>query len=71
MKNSKMHSKAIVLQESSSGNGTSFRDIQTGLRMTRAEFVRAIEKGKYPDYHIRIIDRLKIPVLNRDSSKLL
>ena len=71
MKNSKMHSKAIVLQESSSGNATIFRDIQSGLRMTRAEFVREVEKGKYPDYHIRIIDRLKIPVLNRDLSKLL
>lgn len=71
MKKSKVSDRAIVLQESSSSNDMNFRDIQTGLRMTRAEFVRAIEKGKYPDYHIRIIEGLKIPVLNRDSSKLL
>ena len=66
-----MSGKVIVLQESSSGESTRFRDIQTGMKMTRAEFVREIEKGKYPNYHIRIVDGLKMPVLNRDFSKLL
>lgn len=71
MEDSKVSGKVIVLQESSSGESTRFRDIQTGMKMTRAEFVREIEKGKYPNYHIRIVDGLKMPVLNRDFSKLL
>ena len=66
-----MSSKVIVLQESQSGENTRFRDIQTGAMMTRREFVREVEKGKYPDYHIRIIDGVKRPVLNRDFFRLL
>ena len=59
-----MSGKVIVLQESSSGENTRFRDIRTGAKMTRGEFVRAVEKGNYPDYHVRIIDGVKRPVLN-------
>ena len=61
---SKMSGKVIVLQESSSGENTRFRDMQTGVKMTRGEFVRAVEKGNYPDYRIRIIEGVKRPVLN-------
>ena len=66
-----MLGRAVVMQESSSGHNTRFRDIQTGVKMTRREFVREVEKGKYPDYHIRIIDRVKRPVLNEDFFRLL
>ena len=66
-----MSGRVVVLQESSSGENTRFRDIRSGVQMTRAEFVQEVEKGNYPDYHIRIIDRLKRPVLNRDSFRLL
>ena len=65
-----MFGKVIVLQESSSGENTRFRDIRTGVKMTRGEFVRAIEKGNYSDYHIRIIDGVKRPVLNSDGELL-
>ena len=39
-----MSGKVIVLQENSSGENTRFRDIRTGVKMTRGEFVRAVEK---------------------------
>ena len=71
MENTKVSGKAIVLQESSSGENTRFRDIQTGVMMTRREFVREVEKGNYPDYHVRTIDEVKRPVLNGDSFRLL
>ena len=66
-----MPGRAIVLQESSQGENTRFRDMQTGVMMTRGEFVRAVEKGEYPDYHIEFIDGVKRPVLNGDSFRLL
>ena len=66
-----MSGKAIVLQESSQGENTRFRDIQTRVMMTCGEFVRAVEKGEYPDYHIEFIDGIKRPVLNGDSFRLL
>jgi hypothetical protein len=37
--------------------------------MTRPQFVREIEKGEYPDYHIRKIDGIKIPCSNPDKSE--
>ncbi len=36
--------------------------------MTRAEFVKQIEKGSYPKYHVRKINNIKTPVSNPDST---
>ncbi|MDE0246372.1 MAG: hypothetical protein OXO56_00370, partial [Gammaproteobacteria bacterium] len=40
----------------------------TGADMTRAQFVREIEQGNYPNYHVREIDGVKTPVSNPDGS---
>ena len=37
--------------------------------MTRNQFVKEIEKGNYPDYHVREINKVKTPVSNPDKSK--
>ena len=35
--------------------------------MTRAKFVREIERGNYEDFHIRLVNGLKTPVSNPDG----
>jgi hypothetical protein len=37
--------------------------------MSREEFVREIEKGKYSDYHVRDINGVPTPVSNPDKSE--
>ena len=46
-----------------------FADTRTGVEMTRAEFVRQIEQGSYPNYHVREIRGTKTPVSNPDKSE--
>ena len=41
--------------ESDTGRNTQFRDNVTGATMSRAQFVREIEQGHYPDYHVRVV----------------
>ena len=36
--------------------------------MTRAQFVKEIEQGNYDNYHVRVINDVKTPVSNPDSS---
>ena len=36
--------------------------------MTRAEFVKKIEKGKYPDYTVKVINKIKTPVSKPDGN---
>lgn len=57
-----------VIKESESGRNQRFRDNQTSAKMTRAEFVRAIEQDKYPKYHVRKINNIKTPVSNPDKT---
>jgi hypothetical protein len=61
--------KVVVIQESDSGRNEVFRDTSNGTNMTRAGFVRQIEQGKYPDYHVRKIEGIKTPVSNPDKSE--
>lgn len=58
-----------VVDESVSGRNRKFEDTRTKEVMTRAQAVKAIEAGKYPDYHIRKINDIKTPVSNPDKSK--
>ena len=37
--------------------------------MTRAELVKQIEAGKYPDYHVRKVGGVKTPASNPDGKK--
>ena len=57
-----------VITESPSGRNEKFHDNTTGKNMTRESFVRAIEQGQYPKYHIREINGIKTPVSNPDQS---
>ncbi len=36
--------------------------------MTRAEFVRQIEAGKYSGYHVREVNGVKTPAANPDGN---
>lgn len=61
--------RITVTRESDSGRNERFRDSQTGKEMSRGEFVREIEKGKYPDYHVREINGVPTPASNPDKSE--
>lgn len=63
-----MGKRITVIRESESGRNERFRDNSTGTEMTRPQFVREIEKGKYDNYHIRDINGVKTPVSNPDKS---
>lgn len=60
--------KVVVTKESDSGRNQKFLDRETNEEMTRAKFVKSIEEGKYPEYHIRNINNIKTPVSNPDGS---
>lgn len=59
--------RITVTEESDSGRNLKFKDNETGILMTREEFVEEIEKGKYPNYHIRDINGIKTPISNPDA----
>ena len=63
-----MAGRIKVTQESDSGRNQRFRDTRTGEDMTRAQFVKQIENGQYPNYHIRKINKIKTPVSNPDKT---
>ena len=64
-----MPKRITVTRESDTGRNERFHDNQTKRDMTRTEFVRQIESGNYPHYHIRKINGVKTPVSNPDSSE--
>ena len=61
--------RVSTTSETDSGRNTQFRDNQTGADMTRAEFVRHIEGGNYPNYHVRVVEGVKTPASNPDTSE--
>ena len=61
--------RIAVTQESDSGRNEHFHDNYTRADMTRAEFVRKIEQGSYPNYHVRKINGVKTPVSNPDEKE--
>lgn len=63
-----MAGRVKVTQESDSGRNQRFRDTRTGEEMTRAQFVKQIENGQYPNYHVRKINKIKTPVSNPDET---
>lgn len=58
-----------VTVEDDSGRNQKFHDDKSGKNMTRAGFVKEIEKGNFDDYHVRKINGLKTPVSNPDRSE--
>ena len=61
--------RVTVIEQEESGRNTRFRDNRTGWIMTRAEFVRHIEGGRYAEFHVRVINRIKTPASNPDRRK--
>jgi hypothetical protein len=57
-----------VVSENSTGRNTQFKDNRTGDVMSRAAFVKKIEAGGYPKFHVRKINGVKTPVSNPDNS---
>ena len=58
-----------VVEESDSGRNQRFQDTVSREVLTRAELVRRIERGKYPNYHVRDVAGKKTPVSNPDHSE--
>jgi hypothetical protein len=66
-----MAGRVKVIQENKTGRNRLFQDTKIKGekgRMTRSQFVRKIEDGLYPNYHVRKINRIKTPVSNPDMT---
>lgn len=61
--------RVSVTKESESGRNLQFHDNRGGGDMSRAAFVKKIEAGQYPHYHVRKINNVKTPVSNPDKSE--
>lgn len=61
--------RVTVTEESDTGRNESFHDNYNGDDMSRRQFVKEIEGGNYPNYHIRDIGGVKTPVSNPDGTK--
>lgn len=59
--------RVSVTKESPSGRNTNFRDNHKNTNMSRSQFVKKIENGNYPNYHVRNIGGVKTPVSNPDG----
>lgn len=64
-----MAKSVVVTSENDSGRNLKFHDKKSGADMTRSEFVKQIENGNFPDYHIRVINDVKTPVSNPDGKE--
>lgn len=65
-----MAKNVIVTKEKSSGRNLEFKDVKTKEEMTRAEFVKKIEKNIFnyaEDYYVRKQNGLKTPVSKPDG----
>lgn len=60
--------RIAVIKESDSGRNQRFRDNRTGQEMTRSQFVKQIENSQYPNYHVRVVNKIKTPISNPDNT---
>ncbi len=58
-----------VITENATGRNQKFRDNYSGEDMTRRQFVTKIEGGQYPKHHVRVVNDIKTPVTNPDSTR--
>jgi len=56
--------KVKVIDETQSGRNKKFYDPIAKRPMTRADFANRIEKGEYPNYHVRNLNGLRTPASN-------
>lgn len=57
------------ITQNSTGRNITFKDVSSGTKMTRCQFVAKIENNKYSDYHVRTINGIKTPCSNPDKSE--
>lgn len=57
------------ITQNSTGRNMTFKDISSGTKMTRSQFVAKIENNKYSGYHVRTINGIKTPCSNPDKSE--
>lgn len=57
------------ITQNSTGRNINFKDVSSGAKMTKSQFVSKIENNKYSDYHIRTINGIKTPCSNPDKSE--
>ncbi len=62
-----MAKRVRVTQESTTGRNQLFHDPDARRHMSRSDFVRRIEQGEYPGYHVRKVSGVKTPVSNPDQ----
>lgn len=60
--------RVSVNSESKSGRNLTFHDNYTGKNMNRSQFVKSIENGRYPEYHVRNINGVATPCSNPNKS---
>lgn len=61
--------RVTVTDESDSGRNQQFHDNYNGADMTRSQFVKEINQGNYPNYHVRNINGVDTPVSNPDKTR--
>ena len=59
-----INKSVIAASEDRKGRNHAFTDVQSGKSFSREEFVQLIEAGRFPEYHIRVINGIKTPVSN-------
>lgn len=62
-----MRKNVVVTKENCNGRNVKFLDRNTNTEMTRSEFVRKIEAGQYPGYHVKHRDKWSFPASNPDN----
>uniref|UniRef100_UPI004056A614 hypothetical protein n=1 Tax=Candidatus Electronema sp. TaxID=2698783 RepID=UPI004056A614 len=63
-----MPKRVTVVEENGSGRNQRFHDNYNQKDMTRKQFVKEINEGNYPNYHVRKINGVDTPASNPDGS---
>lgn len=63
-----LQDKVIVIKESKKGKNLKYFDFKKMAILSKEEFVSEIERGNYPKYEIRIINRENTPVSKKDKA---
>lgn len=58
-----------VSEELPTGRNVEFADNDGKRYMSLGEFVTRIQRGEFPDYHIRVIRGIETPVSNPNKDK--
>lgn len=61
--------RVAVVEETETGRNQRYKDTHSGEQMSRSDFVRRIEQGQYPHYHVREVNGVKTPCSNPDDSQ--